>query len=171
MIHQLKNPKFYIVLCSDLVMFTVSLLLAYAVRFAFDIPPDELARCLEILPAVLVIKVVIFALAGVYRGMWRYTSIPDALRIGKASVLATLVIMTGLALIFQFKGYPRSVYFADGIFTAFFCAGVRIGIRLIATRHASLLDLFRGQVVRTRMMSTSVRCDWSWSARAMPRPR
>lgn len=142
MLNQLKNRNFYIVLFADLAMFAISLLLAYAIRFAFAIPSHELHRFFLILPVVFVVKTVVFALAGVYRGMWRYTSIPDAIRIGKASVIASLAIITGLTLVHQFRGYPRSVYVADGIFTAFLCAGFRIGIRLLSTQQTPLSNLF-----------------------------
>ncbi len=145
MIRQFKNRNFYIVLCADLVSFAVSLLLAYGIRFAFEIPPYELYRFFLILPVVFVVKTVVFALAGVYKGMWRYTSIPDAIRIGKASVISSLAIIAGLTLVHRFQGYPRSVYVADGIFTAFLCAGFRIGIRLLSTRRTPLSALFTSE--------------------------
>ena len=130
MLHQLKNRNFYLVMGTDLVIFVISLLLAYAVRYAFKIPGEEWRYILLVLPFVLLVKSVIFMVAGVYRGMWRYTSILDALRLGRAAALATLVLMTGLTLANSFEGYPRSVFLADLIFTLFFCGGVRAGIRL-----------------------------------------
>ena len=126
MIKQLKNRNFYVVLCADLVLLVVSLVLAYDVRFAFDIPDYEWDHIIVILPWVLAVKIVVFALAGVYRGMWRYTSIPDAVRLAQTSLLSTLIIMAGLTLANGFKGYPRSVFLADCIFTLCLCGGFRV---------------------------------------------
>jgi FlaA1/EpsC-like NDP-sugar epimerase len=123
MIHQFKNRNFYVILAGDLVLFAASLILAYGLRFSLDIPAKDWERIVFLLPFLLPTKAVVFFLMGVYRGMWRYTSIPDALRLVKASVLATLTVMTALTLVQQFWGYSRSVFVADCIFTVFSAAG------------------------------------------------
>ena len=113
MLYQFKNRNFYVILIGDLLLFAASLVLAYGVRFSLAIPDKEWDRILFLLPFLLPVKAVVFFAMGVYRGMWRYTSIPDAIRLGKASVLATLTLMTALTIAQQFKGYPRSVFVAD----------------------------------------------------------
>jgi len=136
MIHQLRNRNFYVVFAVDVVLFSVSLLAAYAVRYSLAIPEDEILRIYRILPWLLGVKVVTFFLMGVYRGMWRYTSLPDAWRLFKASGLSTLIILAGLTMLNRFQGYPRSVFIADSIFTLFLCGSSRAGIRLVyAYRH------------------------------------
>ena len=142
MIHQLKNRNFYVILGADLVFFAVSLVLAYGVRFSLAIPAVEWHRILYLLPWLLPVKAAVFMATGVYRGMWRYTSIPDAIRLAKASALATLTLMTGLTIIHQFKGYPRSVFIADCIFTLFFCGGFRVGIRMLCTQQKNWLKFW-----------------------------
>ncbi|NCA81153.1 MAG: polysaccharide biosynthesis protein [Opitutae bacterium] len=142
MLQQFKNRNFYVILGADLAFFAASLILAYSIRFSLDIPAVEWRRILFLLPWLLPVKALVFLAAGVYRGMWRYTSIPDALRLAKASALATLTLMTGLTILQQFKGYPRSVFLADCIFTLFFCGGFRIGIRMLCTKQGSLLKFW-----------------------------
>ena len=142
MIQQFKNRNFYVILAADLVFFSASLILAYGLRFSLEIPATEWQRIFFILPWLLPVKALVFFAMGVYRGMWRYTSIPDALRLAKASALATLTLMTSLTVLQQFKGYPRSVFLADCIFTLFFCGGFRIGIRMLCTRQGSLLKFW-----------------------------
>lgn len=137
MIHQFKNRNFYVILGGDLALFTASLILAYGLRFSLDIPDQEWTRILFLLPFLLPVKAVVFFLMGVYRGMWRYTSIPEAIRLAKASVLATLTLMTALTLTRQFWGYSRSVFVADCIFTVFFCGGFRLAIRVLGTNKRS----------------------------------
>jgi FlaA1/EpsC-like NDP-sugar epimerase len=139
MFSQLKNRNFYIVLGADLVMFVASLIFAYGLRFSLAIPAKDWTRILYLLPFLLPVKTFVFFAMGVYRGMWRYTSIPDALRLTKASVLATLTLMTALTVLKRFEGYPRSVFMADCIFTLFFCGGFRVGIRMLCMRQKSWL--------------------------------
>ena len=142
MIHQFKNRNFYIILAGDLVLFAASLILAYGLRFSLDIPAKDWDRILFLLPFLLPSKAIVFFLLGVYRGMWRYTSIPDALRLVKASVLATLTVMTALTLTQKFYGYSRSVFMADCIFTVFFCGGFRLAIRILATNKRAMLKFW-----------------------------
>ena len=142
MIHQFKNRNFYIILAGDLVLFSASIILAYGLRFSLDIPAKDWNRILFLLPFLLPTKAVVFFLMGVYRGMWRYTSIPDAMRLAKASVLATLTVMTALTLAQQFWGYSRSVFVADCIFTVFFCGGFRLAIRILSTKKQSMLKFW-----------------------------
>ena len=142
MLHQFKNRNFYVILAGDLALFAASLILAYGLRFSLNIPAKDWGRIVFLLPFLLPTKAVVFMLMGVYRGMWRYTSVPDALRLVKASVLATLTMMTALTLTQQFWGYSRSVFVADCIFTVFFCGGFRLAIRILGTNKRSLLKFW-----------------------------
>ncbi|MEI6515493.1 MAG: polysaccharide biosynthesis protein, partial [bacterium] len=129
MLNQLKKRNFYLLLSADIAVFAVSLVLSYFVRYTFDIPLAEFHRILEILPWVIAVKCLTFIALSVYRGMWRYTSLPDAINLAKACILASLIIITGITVFNRFDGYPRSVFLADSIFTLFFCGGIRLGIR------------------------------------------
>ena len=131
MIQQFKNRNFYVILAGDLVLFAASLFLAYGIRYSLDVPPAILRSIFLLLPWLLVVKTAVFYAMGVYRGMWRYTSVPDAVRLAKASGLASLILIAALTIVHQFRGYPRSVFMADCIFTLFFCGGYRLGIRML----------------------------------------
>ncbi len=142
MIQQFKNRNFYVVLLADWGMFAASLVLAYGIRFSLEIPAKEWTRISLVLPWIIVVKTVVFSMMGVYRGMWRYTSIPDAVRLAKASVLATLAVVTSLTIIRQFDGFSRAVFIADCIFTLFFCGGFRVGIRTLFAKQKNWTRLW-----------------------------
>ncbi len=141
MFNQLRNRNFYIVLGGDLALFVISLILAYGLRYSLAIPLKMWKSILLVLPGVLLVKTAVFSALGVYRGMWRYTSIPDAVRLAKASALATLILISILTILFQFSGYPRSVFLADCIFTVFLCGGFRIGIRMLLAQGKNWRNL------------------------------
>jgi FlaA1/EpsC-like NDP-sugar epimerase len=136
MMYQLKNRNFYVLLLADAALFGASLFFAYIVRFSFAIPPSEFHYILAVLPWLIIVKATTFFLMGAYRGMWRYTSLPDIQRLFKASLLATVVIIAGITFITRFQGYPRSVFLADSVFTFLLCGGIRAGIRVL---HSSSL--------------------------------
>lgn len=46
---------------------------------------------------------------GLYKGLWRFASLPDLLNIARAAVLGTLVIALGLFLLSRLEGVPRSI--------------------------------------------------------------
>lgn len=139
MINQFRNRNFYFLILFDALMFAGALPLAYGIRFTFAIPHGEYHRILAVLPWLIAVKIATFLLLGVYRGMWRYTSLPDVVRLAKASVLATLIVMVGITFVNRFHGYPRSVFIADSIFTLFFCGGLRITIRLFYFHYRHFL--------------------------------
>ncbi len=134
MINQLKKRNFYLLLAADIAVFILSLVLSYVVRYTCNIPHDEFRRIVEIMPLVIAVKCLTFVALNVYRGMWRYTSLPDAMNLAKASLLASLIIISGITFFNRFEGYPRSVFIADCIFTLFFCGGIRLGIRFHYSR-------------------------------------
>lgn len=158
MIYQLRNRNFYFIVLSDMALFTASLFLAYAVRFNFNIPTSEIYKIYRILPWVVIIKTVTFFILGVYKGMWRYTSVHDALQLAKASGLATLEIMAVLTVTTRFIGYSRAIFIADCIFTSFFCASIRLAIRVIYSLHKQSkqtedkFDLYKKSKQRIRLL-------------------
>ncbi|MCX5880300.1 MAG: polysaccharide biosynthesis protein, partial [Deltaproteobacteria bacterium] len=80
MLSRFKNPNFYFILLTDLVLFILAHFGAYALRFEFQIA-GQMDNILAILPYLLVIKVVVFYGYGMYRGMWRYTGLSDMWRL------------------------------------------------------------------------------------------
>lgn len=133
---QLLNPNFYLLALADVAMFVASIFLAYGTRFSLEIPQGEYQNILCLLPWLLAVKTATFFLMGAYRGMWRYTSLPDIQRLFRATAVASVVLIAGVSLAVRFQGYPRSVFIADGIFTFVFCVGLRASIRMYYSHGA-----------------------------------
>lgn len=127
MLGQLTNRNFYLMVFIDLVMFTMSLGLSYHSRLGFETGLREL---LPVLPLALAVKSITFFLMGAYRGMWRYTSAHDILVLCRASLVATLVVVTGLTFVNRFGTAPRSAFISDFLFTCFLTSAVRGAIRM-----------------------------------------
>ena len=129
MTSRLKRLNFWLLLVMDLALVLGAHVLAYQTRFEFAVPAEHARRMLGLLPALAAIKLVSFFVFGLYRGMWRYTSLPDLVNIAKAVTVSSVLLVGWLALTQHFAGFSRSVILLDWVYTALFVAGLRIGIR------------------------------------------
>ena len=115
---------------TDIVLFTLSYVLSFLLRYDFTLPSLEYLNYINILIPILLLKVSIFYFFDLYKGMWRYTSLEDLLNIIKASFVSCLFIFSIIALTTRFQGFARSVFLMDTILTIFLIGGFRMGIRL-----------------------------------------
>ena len=96
----------------DLLWVAASLYLAYLLRFNFDGIPKEHYSILAMLIAISVpIQGTAFWLFGMYRGLWRFASTPDLLRILKAVFSGALCVIVIISFATRLEGVPRSVLF------------------------------------------------------------
>ncbi len=94
----------------DLLMIPVSWLAAYWLRFNLDqIPPEFVTGALQSLPWIILIQGSIYWLFGLYRGVWRFASLPDLIRISKAVLTGTAVIVVMMFIVNRSAHIPRSV--------------------------------------------------------------
>ena len=120
-----------IVLITDILLLSNSLVLAYLIRFDFHLPRQHSVLLYQILPSILIVKIISFYFFDLYRGMWRYTSIADLLNIIKASSVSSLLIICFILFTpSRFIGFPRSVFIMDWCFTILLVSGSRLCIRL-----------------------------------------
>lgn len=125
----LKSLNFYIILAIDVLLVLAAHWLAYMTRFEGMIPDEHFARMMGLLPIIAVVKPIFWYVFKLYRGMWRYTSLPDVYNVLKASTVATFFLVLYIVLTQNFTGYSRSVFLMDWLYTCMFAAGMRIGIR------------------------------------------
>ncbi len=123
----------------DFLWVPVALVLAYLLRFNFDVIPvgyrQSLCHLVLVAPPV---QGLIFWLFGLYRGFWRFASIPDLVRILKAVGMGALVITVASGLLTRFQGVPRSVFVLYPLLLASGLCGSRILFRWLKDHRFSL---------------------------------
>ncbi|MHB8621919.1 MAG: polysaccharide biosynthesis protein [Sulfuricaulis sp.] len=124
------------VLAHDLLMIPIAWWGAYWLRFNLEaIPAGYLIQALVLMPIVWLAQGGMFWYFGLYRGIWRFASIPDLTRIFKA-VAAGLVIAATLSFILtRLENVPRSVFILDGILLVLLVGGPRFAYRWLKDRH------------------------------------
>jgi len=122
--------NFLIILFADVLLLTVAFIGAHLIRFEFNIPLYFLSLMKQMLPWVLLVKLGCFYFFGLYRGMWRYTSIVDLLNTIKATTVSSILIVSFILFKSRFIGYSRSVFLIDCCLTILFICGFRLSVRL-----------------------------------------
>lgn len=132
-----RNRLIVVFVMTSLILIS-SLLLAYAFRFDFSIPSAYWPRITSLIPAVLVIKLVIFWQFGCFRGWWRYVSMPDLIQIVKANILASSLVVVYAVAIYRLEQVPRTVLLLDGIFSFLAIGGIRFATRAFREHYLPL---------------------------------
>src|SRR3989344_2744538 len=110
----------------DLLMVPIAWFGAYWLRFNLDmIPEGFFHQALMLLPIVLAAQGGMFWHFGLYRGIWRFASIPDLMRILKAVVAGVVVAATVSFILTRLQNVPRSVFILDGILLVLLLGGPR----------------------------------------------
>ncbi len=114
----------------DAVLISASFYIAYTLRFGtFDLK-EYTHQILRSLPLVLTIRLTIFAIMGLYQGMWRFVGMRDLISLIQAVTLSSILSVVLLFLIFRLEGYPRSVFIIDWFVVLIFIGGTRFAYRL-----------------------------------------
>jgi FlaA1/EpsC-like NDP-sugar epimerase len=127
---QLKNPRLYFVILCDLLIFIIALIAAYLFRFEFILDAGEMHNIKTLLLWIVPLKLAVFIFFGMYKGMWRYTSLNDLWQLAKACFLSSLLILAVILYVTRFEGYSRAVFIIDGILTFLLSGSLRLSIRL-----------------------------------------
>lgn len=112
----------------DVVLIILSYWAAYAINFQPASPAWKLF--IRTLPVLVFMKMPVFLVMGVYRGLWRYTSIGDLIVFAKAVALSSVASLLVVLFAFRFEGFSRTVFVIDGVLMFLFLAGSRMAFRL-----------------------------------------
>ena len=113
----------------DVILVVLAYWSAYAVKFGpfSDSPAWKLF--LRSLPVLVVFRLGAFLVFGVYRGIWRYTSMDDLLAFAKAVAAGSVLSMLVILFKFRFQGFSRGVFLVDALVMLALLAGSRIAFR------------------------------------------
>lgn len=96
-------------------------------------------------PLVLLVQGLLFTWTGLYKGVWRFASLPDLWNILRAAVLGSFAVGLVLFLYNRLEGVPRSVLLLYPVVLAMFLGGPRLLYRFWKD---SRVDLFESKAVK-----------------------
>jgi UDP-GlcNAc:undecaprenyl-phosphate GlcNAc-1-phosphate transferase len=113
----------------------LSYYLALLLRFEVAFDPKIKEYYLATIPSVLIVKMGIFYLNGLYKGAWRYTSVSEIIKMLKAVMLGCFVSALFLWAIPGFGVISLSVLIIDFNLLFFFVTGARSSFRVLEHLH------------------------------------
>ena len=138
---RLNNLRTLLAIGHDLAAVACAWALAYLLRFNFAIPDLYLQFMWQGLAWVLPLQALVFWRFGLYRGVWRFASIPDLKRILAAVGVAALCVASLVMMLHHQT--PRSVLVLDPILLILLMGGSRFAYR--AWKEHSLYGLMETQ--------------------------
>lgn len=129
MTHKSKRLTFFLI--CDFVLFTLSIFLAYELRFSGFIPNIFYESLIKAWLVLTALKFAFFTLFGIYKVAWRFVSLNEARKIFIALALSECVFL-GIFYLFDdfFNPFPRSVIGIDFVLSYLFIGGLRISKRM-----------------------------------------
>ncbi len=126
----LKIQKKCLVIFHDLLVSVFAWQFVWWARFNFSFPFDNWEKSLLMVPLVILIQSLLFRRFRLYKGVWRFASIPDLWNIFRASLFGALSITLIAFILFRLEGIPRSILILYPFFLMFFLGAPRLGYRI-----------------------------------------
>lgn len=136
----MRISKRTIIVLHDLGMAAAAWCLAWLARFNFDFPYPYWRKSLYLVPVVLVVQGLVYRYLHLYRGRWRFTSVPDLANVVHAAVLGTLCLTLALFVATRLEQIPRSILVLYPVFLILLLGGPRFAYRFFRERRLA----FRG---------------------------
>jgi len=114
----------------DLAMIPLAWMSAYWLRFNLgEIPEPMWHYGVWDLLIVIPVQALVFRFFGLYRGVWRFASLPDLVRILKSVVVGTTLSLVVVFVLTRLEGVPRSVPVLYATLLVVFLSGPRFMYR------------------------------------------
>jgi FlaA1/EpsC-like NDP-sugar epimerase len=117
-------------------VFALSGVAAFLLRFDFSLPPEHMRHLAYALPIWIGAKIVVYRMAKLDRGWWRYVSVVDLLRLVVGNVVGSSLSCIAILCIAP-PGFPRSIYLLDLMICFLGTAGLRVIVRIMAEATAN----------------------------------
>jgi FlaA1/EpsC-like NDP-sugar epimerase len=125
----MKNRN-YKIMVFDFFSSGVSLILAFLLRFDFDIPVDFFELIKIWLPLFSLIQLITFQFSNLYARLYRYTSLFDLVAILKTVSISSGFCVISTIFIMGPAGYPRSTLILYFLFNLIFTSMIRLFVRV-----------------------------------------
>ncbi|MBI5074988.1 MAG: polysaccharide biosynthesis protein [Nitrospirae bacterium] len=107
---------------------------AFVLRFDGFISPlshnDQFSNFIGYLPALLAIRLAMYTGFGLYKDLWKYSSVRDLVKLVWTILLGSGLFFVLVRLILNDTHYPRSIYILDGLLLLMISGGTRLGFRV-----------------------------------------
>jgi FlaA1/EpsC-like NDP-sugar epimerase len=129
------NARSFFAFLHDVAAAVLAWVLAFWLRFNLDIPPEYQKIMLVLLPWEAGVYAVAFLALGLYRGLWRFASLPDLRRILVAAGIGALAVPALFAMARVGVEVPRTAYLLTPLLVVAMMGGSRFAYRAWREGH------------------------------------
>ncbi len=104
--------------------------MAFLIRFDFVLSRVYLREFLLCLPVLLAVRFLLYFKNGLDKGLFRYASIDDMLKIIKTATIGSCIFLVSVRFILLKMSYPISVYILDWLLFIIISGGTRLSLRI-----------------------------------------
>jgi FlaA1/EpsC-like NDP-sugar epimerase len=133
------------IVLSFLIQATFANYFAFVLRFDGLHPLGYLATFVRYLPLLLAIRLVFYYSLGLHKGLLRYASISDLLKIVNSATLGSITFLLLIHIVIGDTSYPRSVYALDWMLFIILSGGTRLFIRVF--REYMMIEPLRKKIL------------------------
>jgi FlaA1/EpsC-like NDP-sugar epimerase len=155
-----NNRRALLAFGHDVAMAAVSFVAALYLRIGNEIVAYEPRLTVAYVASFTLIAAGVFLLTGLYRGIWRYASLPDLFNITRAVTLTVLIFLPVMFLLTRLESLPRSTLFIDWFVLIALLGAPRLAYRLFKDRGLDhILERARHRPVPVLLISTKEGAD------------
>jgi FlaA1/EpsC-like NDP-sugar epimerase len=129
-LNRFRNWRVLIALIHDVIVACVAWVIAFNIRFNFDVPPNFVVSLEQVMIWAIPLQVSAFLYFGMYRGVWRFASLPDLQRILSAIFTSGFLIALILFIAEPLAVVPRSVLIVNPLILVLWLGGSRFFYRV-----------------------------------------
>jgi FlaA1/EpsC-like NDP-sugar epimerase len=149
-----NNRRALLAYLHDVVMVPLSLVASLYLRIGNDIVHYEPRLTAAYVAAFTLIAAGVFLLTGLYRGIWRFASLPDLFNIARAVTLTVLIFLPVMFVVTRLELLPRSTLLIDWFVLIALLGGPRLAYRLFKDRGLDhILERAKHQTVPVLLIS------------------
>jgi FlaA1/EpsC-like NDP-sugar epimerase len=131
-----RHNRFFLAILLG-ILAAASVTLAFVLRFEYTIPASQSTLLWKGILIAAAARLVVFRAAGIDRGGWRYSSLPDVYKLLLATAAGS-VLWSGIAIVLLGPEFPRSIYGIEFVLCFVATAGARFVVRSYYESHGIL---------------------------------
>src|SRR5438067_2128931 len=149
-----NNRRALLAFLHDVTIAAVSIVASLYLRLGNGILDYEPKLTVIYVAGFTLIAAGVFLLTGLYRGIWRFASLPDLFNITRAVSLTVLVFLPVMFVLTRLETFPRSVLLIDWFVLIALLGGPRLAYRLFKDRGLDhILERVKHQSVPVLLIS------------------
>ena len=113
---------------------SASYVLAFQLRFDFQIPAEHARNLSASFVAGALVKALAVLTMGLHRSSWRHASLREVEATIKAAAFATLLLIGVNFLTLELRGFPRSIYVLDLVLSIGLVSSAMLAVRILGDR-------------------------------------